>query len=141
MYQLEKAIELALKAHNGQKDRYGKSYILHSLRVMMKMENENEMIAAVLHDVVEDSDLTLTDLKKEGFSNEIIDAIDCLTKREGEDYFNYINRAISTPLSKKVKLADLEDNMDIRRVDVLTEKDMERLIRYLKAWSMIKKVK
>lgn len=140
MYQIEKALELALKAHTGQKDRYGKPYILHPLRIMMKMETETEMITAILHDVVEDSDITLDDLRKENFPEEIIQAVDNLTKREGEDYFDYIKRAIAAPLSKKVKLGDLEDNMDIRRIDKISEKDIGRLNRYLIAWKMIKQL-
>lgn len=141
MYQIEKAIEIALKAHTGQKDRYGKPYILHPLRIMNKMETESEMIAAILHDVVEDSDISLDDLKKEGFNNEIINAVDNLTKREGENYFDYISRTINSPLSKKVKLGDLEDNMDLRRLDVISEKDTERFNKYLRAWKMIKNEK
>ena len=139
MYQIEKALEIALKAHNDQKDRYGRPYILHPLRIMMKMEKDIYKTVAILHDVVEDSDITLNELKDEGFSNNIIEAVACLTKRKGENYFDYIHRVMSNPVAIEVKLADLEDNMDITRIDEIKEKDIERLNRYLKAWKMLKK--
>ena len=138
MNSLEYAIELAVNVHKGQKDRYGKPYILHPMRVMLKMENEAEMITAILHDVVEDSDTSLDELRKEGFTEEVVEAIDCLSKRDGEEYFDYIKRAISTTLSRKIKLADLEDNMDLRRIDIIQEKDTNRMKRYLKAWKIVK---
>lgn len=137
MYQIEKAIETALKAHENKVDRYGKPYILHPIRVMIKMEDDAEKIVGVLHDVIEDSEITFDDLRKEGFSDEIINAVDCLTKREEEEYFDYIHRVIQNPIAKRVKLADLEDNMDLKRIDVITEKDIARLNKYLKAWKII----
>ena len=140
MYQIETALEIAIKAHKNQKDRYGKPYILHPLRVMMNVNGEDEKIAAILHDVVEDSEITLDDLRKSGFNVKIIDAVDCLTKREGEDYFDYIKRVLISPIAIRVKLADLEDNMDLKRIDIITEKDIARLNRYLKAWRILKKM-
>ena len=140
MYQIETALEIAIKAHKNQTDRYGKPYILHPLRVMMNVNNDEDKIAAILHDVVEDSDMTCDDLRKEGFSDEIIDAVDCLTKREGEEYFDYINRVLTNSMAIRVKLADLEDNMDLKRIDVITEKDIVRLNKYLKAWRMINEI-
>jgi len=137
---IEKAIEIALNAHVDQKDRYGQPYILHPLRVMMKVDDEKEKVAAILHDVIEDSDYEYQDLCDKGFPPEIIEAVVCLSKQDGEEYIEYIKRAISNPISIKVKLADLEDNMDIRRIDVLQERDIERFNRYLKAWRMIKKI-
>jgi (p)ppGpp synthase/HD superfamily hydrolase len=127
---LEKAIQCAVKAHAGQKDKAGAPYILHPLRIMMKMENQDGMIAAMLHDVVEDSSVTLADLRAEGFSEEVIAAVDHLTRREGETYEIFINRLRHNPLAVKVKLADLEDNMDIRRIENVTERDIERIQKY-----------
>ena len=127
---LEKAIQCAVKAHAGQKDKAGAPYILHPLRIMMKMENQDGMIAAMLHDVVEDSSATLADLRAEGFSEEVIAAVDHLTRREGEAYEIFINRLRHNPLAVKVKLADLEDNMDIRRIENVTERDIERMQKY-----------
>ena len=127
---LEKAIQCAVKAHAGQKDKAGAPYILHPLRIMMKMDNQAGMIAAMLHDVVEDSSVTLSDLRAEGFSEEVIAAVDHLTRREGEAYEIFINRLRHNPLAVKVKLADLEDNMDIRRIENVTERDIERIQKY-----------
>jgi (p)ppGpp synthase/HD superfamily hydrolase len=127
---LEKAILCAVKAHAGQKDKAGAPYILHPLRIMMKMDSQAGMIAAMLHDVVEDSSVTLSDLRAEGFSEEVIAAVDHLTRREGEAYEIFINRLRHNPLAVKVKLADLEDNMDIRRIENVTGRDIERIQKY-----------
>ena len=127
---LDKAIQCAVKAHAGQKDKAGAPYILHPLRIMMKMDSQAGMIAAMLHDVVEDSSVTLADLRAEGFSEEVIAAVDHLTRREGEAYEIFINRLRHNPLAVKVKLADLEDNMDIRRIEYVTEHDIDRLQKY-----------
>ena len=127
---LDKAIQCAVKAHAGQKDKAGAPYILHPLRIMMKMDSQAGMIAAMLHDVVEDSSVTLSDLRAEGFSEEVIAAVDHLTRREGEAYEIFINRLRHNPLAVKVKLADLEDNMDIRRIENVTERDIERMQKY-----------
>lgn len=127
---LNKAIEIANRAHAGQVDKAGRSYILHPLRVMLSLDNEMEMICAVLHDVVEDSDITLEDLRKEGFSEEVIQVLDCLTKREGETYDGFIERVLVNKTARKVKLADLRDNMDLSRIKDPTEKDMKRMKKY-----------
>lgn len=131
---LAHTMEFAEECHRGQVDKDGAMYILHPLRVMRKMDSETEKIVGVLHDVVEDTPVTLQILKEKGYSQEIVDAVDCLTKREDESYEDFIERCKQNPIALKVKIADLEDNMDIRRIDVLTEKDMERLNRYLRAW-------
>ncbi len=136
---LERAITIAAEAHAGQKDRAGAPYILHPIRLMIQMDSENAMMASVLHDVVEDSVWTLDDLRKEGFSNEVLNAVDCLTHRdeEGEDYWDYIQRAKSDPIAIKVKLADLEDNLNSDRLNEVTEKDEKRFDRYRKAQEML----
>ncbi len=138
MYQIEKAFQLASKAHKGQIDRYGKAYIFHPLRVMMKMETEKEKIVAILHDVIEDSSYTYKDLRDNGFQEVITDAVASISRENDEDYFEYIKRVMENPIAIRVKLADLEDNMDIRRIEAVTEKDIERLNKYLKAYNMIK---
>ena len=134
---LDKAIQCAVKAHAGQKDKAGAPYILHPLRIMMKMDSQAGMIAAMLHDVVEDSSVTLADLRDEGFSEEVIAAVDHLTRREGEAYEIFINRLRHNPLAVKVKLADLEDNMDIRRIENVTGRDIERIQKYQAAWEKL----
>ncbi|RMI16945.1 MAG: HD domain-containing protein [Calditrichaeota bacterium] len=137
MATIERAIEIALEAHRGQVDKAGQPYILHPLRLMLKMASETEMITAVLHDVVEDSSWTLQELRGEGFSGEVIAAVDCLTHREGESYQVYLERICRNPIAVKVKLADLEDNLDIRRLDALNRKDTERLNQYLRAYRQL----
>lgn len=127
---LEEAIALAVKAHRGQVDKGGHPYILHPLRLMLQMETENEMVVAVLHDVVEDSETGLDDLRAAGFPEEVISAIECLTKRKGEDYDAFIRRAATNPLARRVKIADLEDNMNLARISEVRSKDLERLAKY-----------
>ena len=136
---LERAIAIAAEAHAGQKDRGGAPYILHPIRLMIQMDSEDAMMTAVLHDVVEDSVWTLDDLRKEGFSNEVLNAVDCLTHRdeEGEDYWDYIQRAGSDPIAIKVKLSDLVDNLNLGRLNEVTEKDEKRFDRYRKAQEML----
>ena len=129
---LDKAIKLAKRAHYGQVDKANKPYIDHPLRVMNNVETIEEKIVAVLHDAVEDSDLTLEDLKIEGFSNPIIEAIDAITKREGEKLNDYLERVMNNEIALKVKIADMTDNMDIARISNPTEKDRERIRRYKK---------
>ena len=136
---LDRAIAIAAEAHTDQKDKTGISYILHPIRLMIQMDSEEAMIAAVLHDVVEDSVWTLDDLRREGFSDEVLNAVDCLTHREGEgeDYWDYIKRAGSDPIALKVKLADLLDNLNPNRLDKVTEEDEKRFERYRKAQKML----
>lgn len=131
---IEDAIRLALDKHHGQTDKSGAPYILHPLRVMAGMQTETERIVAILHDVVEDSDVTLDDLRGMGYSEEIVTAIDHLSRREGESYEQFIQRIKPHPLAVRVKLGDLTDNMDIRRNAELDEKALERFQRYRKAW-------
>ncbi len=130
---LERAIELAVKHHKGQVDKAGQPYILHPLRLMLAMSTESERIVAVLHDIVEDTPITLDDLRKEGFSEKIVSAIECVTKHDGEDYDSFIERISHNPLATSVKLADLEDNMDLSRLSEVTEKDLLRVAKYQRA--------
>ncbi len=134
MADIEEAIRIAVEAHRGQKDRAGAPYVLHPLRMMFRMQTEAERMAAVLHDVVEDTPWTLDDLRGRGFPDEVVEAVDHLTKREGESYEDFVRRAGAHPVARRVKIADLEDNMDVRRTGTLTEQDVERLTRYVRAW-------
>jgi len=130
---LNKAIEIATRAHAGQVDKAGEPYILHPLRVMLSCKNELERICAVLHDVVEDSEITFDDLRKEGFSEDIITVLDCLTKRRGESYDEFIDRVLKNETACRVKLADLRDNMDLTRIKDPKDKDFERIKKYKEA--------
>ena len=135
---LEKAIRLAVDAHSGQLDKAGMPYILHPLRMMVRMQTPEEMMVAVLHDVVEDTRWTLETLRREGFSEVVIEGVDHMTRREGESYDAFVERAARHPLALRVKIADLEDNMDVRRLGPLTDKDRTRLARYQKAWHRLR---
>ena len=130
---LDRAIELAKQHHEGQTDKAGKPYIEHPLRVMNQVESEEEKIVAVLHDIVEDTEISLDDLRSEGFSEEVVSAVECLTKQDGENYDSYIERISFNPLAVKIKLADLEDNRDLTRLPEVTDKDLERIEKYDKA--------
>lgn len=130
MSTIEKAIEIAARAHAGQIDKAGAPYVFHPLRLMLAVTGQNERMAAVLHDVVEDTAVTLDDLRSAGFPPEVIEAVDILTKREGESRLDAAVRASRNPVARVVKLADVEDNMDLRRIADPTEKDYDRLKEY-----------
>lgn len=130
MATLERAIEIAAKAHAGQTDKGGEPYILHPLRVMLRVNNNLERMAAVLHDVVEDSDITFENLVQEGFPTEVIEAVAALTKLPGETRLQAAERAARNPIARAVKLADNAENMDISRIPNPTEKDIARLHEY-----------
>ena len=137
MSTLERAIEIAVAAHKGQLDKAGKEYIEHPMRVMAAGSSTDEKIVGVLHDVVEDSAWTFEQLAAEGFAPQIIEALRCLTKLEGESYDKFIARVKCNALATAVKLNDLTDNMDIRRLPYLSDKDVKRLKRYLKAYKQL----
>ena len=130
MSTLERAIEIAEIAHAGQFDKGGAPYIGHPLRLMKHLFSEEEKIAAVLHDVVEDGEVTLAELRAEGFSEEVVEAVDSLTRRPDEPYNLFILRAASNDLARRVKLADLFDNCDLSRIPDPGPADFERLKKY-----------
>ncbi len=138
---LEKAIAVALEAHEGVVDKSGKPYILHPLRVMMQMESEDARITAVLHDVVEDSEATLEDLRAMGFPDNVVRAVGLLTHdKEAVEYAAYIEAIKGDALARQVKIADLRHNMDIVRMPApLSERDLERLQEYRRAWQALTK--
>ena len=136
---LERAIEIAQEAHKGVKDKGGHDYIHHPIRVMHAMSNDQEKIVAILHDVVEDSDWTFERLKEEGFEDSVIESLRCVTKySEEEDYQEFIKRAATNKIATKVKMADIEDNLDLSRLGTLTEKDLTRIEKYKKALKYLK---
>lgn len=134
---LEKALEIAIIAHKGQKDKAEKPYIGHLLRVMQMGQTDEEKICGVLHDLVEDTDWNFDYLKNEGFSDTIISALKCLTKQKNESYDLFIDRVLTNDLAIKVKINDLTDNMDIKRMNVIAEEDLNRLNKYLKAYKRL----
>ncbi|HTY65098.1 MAG TPA: GTP pyrophosphokinase [Alphaproteobacteria bacterium] len=134
---VEQAIELSLEKHRGRVDKGGAPYVLHPLRVMVAMGSDEERRVAVLHDVVEDSDVTLADLRGRGYPEREVLALDALTRRAAEPYEAFIERVRANPLARTVKRADLEDNMDVRRLASVDEDARERLERYRRAWARL----
>ena len=135
---IENAIELALRAHKGQKDKAGAPYILHPLRIMLAMDTDAERQAAVLHDVIEDRGVTPEMLRSKGFSEDVCSAVAVLTKTPGESYNEYLCRVNENPIARKVKMADLNDNMNLNRIKAPTQKDRERIEKYKKAMEFLK---
>jgi len=131
---LEQAISIASLAHEGQLDKGGELYILHPLRVMMKLKDNDLRIIAVLHDVIEDCSLTLDSLVSEyGVPFGLSRIVDILSRKEGESYDEYIERISKNYKALKVKLADLEDNMDLNRINNPTQNYYDRVAKYTKA--------
>jgi (p)ppGpp synthase/HD superfamily hydrolase len=133
----DKALQIAVRAHKGQKDKAGHDYILHPIRVSERCDDPRAKIVALLHDTIEDTDVTADYLREEGFTEEIVEAVLAVTRSEGEEYDDYVRRAAQNELGRMVKRADLEDNMDNRRLPELTDRDVERLRKYLRAWQYI----
>ena len=128
---LERAIQIAVEAHAGVKDKGGKAYILHPISVMMRCETDEEKIVAILHDVIEDTDWTFEALREEGFTDTIIEALKTVTKHsDDEDYDEFIQRSLKNEIGRKVKIADLRENLDVTRIGELTDKDIERINKY-----------
>lgn len=133
MSTLARAIALAAQYHEGQTDKGGRPYIFHPLRLMLKALTEEEQIVAVLHDTIEDTDLTLDVLRRDGFSDEIVEAVDRLSRRDDETYHEFILRIKENRLAARVKILDLQDNMDLTRIKKPSEKDQKRLAKYSRA--------
>ena len=131
---LEKALVIAAKAHEGQTDKSGVPYILHPIRVSNRCRTDEERIVAILHDTIEDTDVTPDYLLSEGFPKSIVEAVLSVTRNKNESYDDFILRSKLNPIGRQVKIHDLEDNMDITRLHSLSEKDLERLNKYLKAY-------
>lgn len=135
---LEKALQIAVKAYSGQIDKAGSAYIFHPIRVSNRCSTDDERIVALLHDTIEDTEVTAEYLLMEGFPRNIVDAILSVTRNEDESYDDFIKRSRLNPIGRQVKLHDLEDNMDITRLNELTEKDIYRLNKYIKAYKYLK---
>lgn len=135
------ALRIAIRAHEGQKDKSGREYVTHPIRVAERCKDPRAKIVALLHDTIEDTVVTAEFLRSQGFPEEIIEGVLSVTKQEGEEgeenYEDFVLRAAKNPLGKEVKMADLEDNMDIRRLKNITDKDVTRLRKYLRAWHLL----
>ena len=138
MSTLERAIAIAAEAHTGQVDKAGASYILHPLRVMLAMPNDDSRIVAVLHDLCEDCPAWSPDrLRQEGFAQRIVDAIEAVTRREDESYEDFVGRAAANPIGRAVKRADLRDNMDVSRLAEPGARDLARVAKYRNALAIL----
>jgi len=130
----DRALQIAIRAHEGQKDKSGRDYVMHPIRVAERCKSPKAKVVALLHDTIEDTEVTADYLKGQGFPEEIVEGVLSVTKREGEPYQEFVRRAARNPIGKEVKLADLEDNMDLRRLGELTDEHVTRLRKYLSAW-------
>jgi len=135
---LQRAIAIAAKAHEGQVDKAGNPYLDHPLAVMENVNSIEEKIVAVLHDAVEDSELTLEQLRSEGFPEVLVSAIAAITKIEGEAYATYLDRVMTNPIALRVKIADVTHNLDLRRIANPTEADFQRIDKYKKVLSQLR---
>ena len=131
------ALRIAIRAHEGQKDKGGRDYVTHPNRVAARCRSLQAKTVALLHDTLEDTSVTVDELRGQGFPEEIIEAVEAVTKRKGERYEAFIERLAGNPLAREVKMADLEDNMDIRRLEEITDRDVTRLRTYLRAWKFL----
>jgi (p)ppGpp synthase/HD superfamily hydrolase len=139
MSDLTTAVKIACEAHANQKDKAGEPYILHPLRLMQRLKNKDNMIVAVLHDVIEDSQFDFSFLEAKGFDKGIIKAVDALTKRDGEAYRDFIERLSFNDMAVSVKIEDLKDNLDLTRLACVKDKDLERIKKYHKALIFLEK--
>jgi (p)ppGpp synthase/HD superfamily hydrolase len=135
----EKAIKIASNAHFEQKDKAGKPYIFHPFRVMERCTGIDEKIIAVLHDTIEDTEITANSLIDEGFPSYIVEAVQSLTRLESESYEEFIQRVYKNPLATKVKIADLQDNLDLSRFSHISDSDFIRIDKYIKALDYLNK--
>lgn len=134
---IERSLAIALRAYAGKTDKAGQAYILHPMRIMVKMTTDIEMSVALLHDVIEDSDITGADLLLEDVPVAVVEAVLCLTKLYGECYTDFVLRVKQNPIAKKVKIADIEDNLNILRLSTLTDADLDRIVKYHTAWQLL----
>ena len=136
----KKAMKLMAKYHGDQPDKTGLPYILHPWHVAEQMEREDEIIVALLHDIVEDTECTLEVLESAGFSDRVLAAVDVMTHRKGVPYQDYVELIAKNPLAAKVKLADLRHNSTLERLDEVTEEDLKRKEKYQKAIERLEQI-
>ena len=133
-----KALDLASWKHREQRDKAGKPYFGHVARVSNACKTPPAKVVALLHDVIEDTDVTPEQLEESGMSEFVVKAVLCPTRQKGETYEDFIKRAAKNPIAREVKIADLEDNMDVRRLKEVKEEDIERTEKYMKAWKYLR---
>lgn len=136
----KKAIKLMYGKHKDQLDKSGIPYVFHPFHVAEQMEDESTTIVALLHDIVEDSDMTFDQLKEEGFSDEVLAALRVMTHNSGVNYYDYVKKLGTNPIARIVKIKDLEHNMDISRLDKITDSDFERINKYQRCYEYLKQL-
>ncbi|MDE6266083.1 MAG: GTP pyrophosphokinase [Muribaculaceae bacterium] len=137
---LDKAAMLCVVKHGGQRDKGGSAYFQHPMRVAMKCTTDEEKMVALLHDIIEDTDVTADYLLREGFPRRVVDGVIAVTKRDGEKYEDFVTRAGKNPLGRIVKIHDLEDNLDLMRLDEMSPEAVVRLNKYLRAYRYLKEI-
>lgn len=135
---IEKALAIALQAYAGKKDQVGQAYILHPLRLMAEVEDETSMAVALLHNVIEDSDITAKDLLAAGLPQSVVGPVESLARCEGESYEAFIERVCLDPVACRVKLVDIADNLNVLRLPTLSEADLHQVEKYHRAWHRLK---
>ena len=133
----KKALKLCFEAHKEQIDKSGMPYVFHPFHLAEQMQDEESTIVALLHDVIEDTEYTLEDLRKMGFGDSVLAAIDLMTHEDGVPYMDYVEKIKTDPIARTVKLADLRHNSDMTRLDVVTSRDQERAEKYLTAIKLL----
>ena len=131
------ALRIAIRAHEGQKDKGGRDYVTHPIRVAARCKSMKAKVVALLHDTLEDTSVTVDELRGQGFPEDILEAVQAITRQKKESYEAFVKRLSGNVLAREVKLADLEDNMDIRRLEEITDRDVNRLRIYLRAWKFL----
>ena len=133
----KKAMKISFEAHKEQTDKNGMPYIYHPIHLAEQMQDEATVCVALLHDVAEDTDITLEDLKQEGFSSEIMDALRLMTHDDAVPYMDYVRKIKENPIATAVKLADLKHNSDLTRLDVVDDAALTRAEKYKKAIALL----
>ena len=133
---INKIMQMVYDLHSGQQDKSGVPYIYHVIHVAEQMNTEDETIVALLHDTLEDTNLNPNTIK-DIYGEYILEAVELLTHKKNEPYFDYIMRIKDNPLARKVKIADLQHNMDLKRIANPSDKDFKRVEKYKKALEIL----
>lgn len=133
----KKALKLCFEAHKAQLDKSGMPYVFHPFHLAEQMDSEETTVVALLHDVVEDTSYPIEDLKNMGFSEKILEAVSLMTHEEGMEYMDYVKKIKNNEIARKVKLADLKHNSDLKRLDKVDEKALKRREKYIKAIALL----
>lgn len=135
----KKALKLCFEAHKNQLDKSGMPYVFHPFHLAEQMKDETTVVVALLHDVIEDTEYTVNDIRSMGFDESVINALSLLTHNDNTDYMEYVAKIKENPVAKVVKLADLRHNSDLSRLTAVDEKALARREKYKKAIELLEK--